>query len=90
MKPRNILKVIDDEAKDRSVEAMNETLVIIVKTADYQTPTIANYESLYMMKDKRDINPNLINQYFEYSNKVELHRISRNILVLVETMPGED
>ena len=90
MKPRNILKVIDDEAKDVSLEERKKTLVIVVNPFDFKLPIISVYDSLFKLKAKKDLRPELITQCLHYSDKVELHRISRNILVLVETMPEKN
>lgn len=85
MKPRNILNVIDFEAKDLSDQAMKETLVIIVNPFDFPMPVISYYTDLLDLKKKRDSNPDFVMRLANSrSDRVELHRISRNVIVLVQ------
>ena len=85
MKRRNILDVIDSEAKDVSDQVMKETLVIIINPFDFPMPVISYYTNLMDLKQKRDSNPGFVMRLANSrSDKVELHRISRNVIVLVQ------
>ena len=85
MKPRNILNVIDSAAKDLSDQSMEETLVIIVNHFDFPMPVISYYTDLLDLKKKRDSNPDFVMRLANCrSDRVELHRISRNVIVLVQ------